>query len=87
MKLEIRFNWLSCGSCNISDLPEIDYTTSKLFYDSIYGGKKARYWNNCKDKMEGSSVTEHCIVLFCSVTEHCNTGFMVWWQLQKIIKN
>lgn len=36
--------------------------------------------------MEGSSVTEHCIVLVCSVAEHCTTAFMVWLQLQKGVK-
>lgn len=44
LKLEVWYNWLSCGSCNILGLPEIDYITS------IYGEKKARYWNKCKDK-------------------------------------
>lgn len=37
LKLEIRYNWFSCASCNILGLPEIDYITS------LYSEKKARY--------------------------------------------
>lgn len=33
-KIHIRYNLLNCGSCNIFDLPEIDYITS------IYSEKK-----------------------------------------------